>query len=459
MMRIKTLRTRFALWTTALLLGILSVFGRFVYVNLSLNLHTSIDDSLSLSAVQTSANLNVENGRILPPEPITPEENGFQAFSERGLTLIVLDQNGNILQAAGHYQSAPAPIDRTQTDGSFTALHIAGDDDSIRVYTLPVLDNEQLVGWVQAMQSLSGVQDTLDHLLLALLLGGGTLSILAGFGGYFLAARALAPMDDITRTAAHISCVDLSARLDIPDTGDEVSRLAGTFNDMLTRLENGFKRERQFTADASHELRTPLAAMQTILSVMREGERPIIEYRAALDDLAEETDRLRGLVEDLLRLARGEGGQVHHPEPLDLSTLLIDIADSLRPLADSKGLVLTCDLPPTLPFSGDIDSLIRLFVNLLDNAIKYTERGGVTLSARREGKTLRIEVADTGIGIPPDHLPHIFERFYRVESARSSGGAGLGLAIARQIAQAHSGDIEVRSTCGAETTFTVILSE
>jgi signal transduction histidine kinase len=166
---------------------------------------------------------------------------------------------------------------------------------------------------------------------------------------------------------------------------------------------------------------------------------------------------MRGLVEDLLRLARGENEFSFHPALLDLSLLLSDVADSLRPLADSKGLALTCNLPPTLPFSGDMDALIRLFVNLLDNAIKYTEKGSVTLSAHQEENAICATVSDTGAGIPAEHLPHIFERFYRAESARSSAGMGLGLAIARQIAQAHGGNITVKSTPNMGTTFTVQL--
>lgn len=457
MKRIKSLRTRFAIWITILILLILAAFGGFVYANLNLSLHTAIDNSLSLSAAQNAASLNVDNGKIIISEPITPEESGFQAFSERGLTLIVLSKDGTILESAGPFRNTLPTFEQANPNGSFSTVPIANNEDPIRVYTLPVLDNQRIVGWVQAIQSLGSVRDTLDRLLLALVLGGGLLSILAGFGGYFLAARALAPIDNITRTAENISSEDLSARIALPDTEDEVSRLATTFNNMLSRLENGFKRERQFTADASHELRTPLAAMQAILSVVREGERPAAEYRQALDDLADESNRMRGLVEDLLSLARGESGLTLQPESFDLSVLLSDVADTLRPLAQAKGLALVTQLPSQLPIKGDMDSLIRLFVNLLDNAIKYTEQGTITLSASQAGRKVHVTVSDTGIGIPAEHLPHIFERFYRVESARSSAGTGLGLAIARQIAQAHGGEINVESSPKVGTTFSVSL--
>jgi signal transduction histidine kinase len=197
--------------------------------------------------------------------------------------------------------------------------------------------------------------------------------------------------------------------------------------------------------------------MKTILNVMRDGKRPVEEYQEALDDLAEETDRLQGLVENLLQLARGEKGLKLHREEIDLSLLLADVGDSLRPLADNKHLILTCDLPPSLIISGDTDQLIRLIVNLLDNAIKYTERGTITISAQDKKEDAIIEVTDTGIGISPEHVPHIFKRLYTVDSARSSGGAGLGLSIARQIVQAHGGGIEVQSEVGNGTRFTVYL--
>jgi heavy metal sensor kinase len=457
MKRIKTIRTRFALWATALILAFLSAFGGFVYINLSLSLHTALDNALSLSAVQTAASLEVENGRILALEPVAPDESGSAAFTERELTLIVLSRDGAVLQAVGDYRANPIATSDTSSQGRFLTLPVPDDDDSLRAYILPVLDNDQVVGWVQAMQSLGSVEDSLQRLLIALLLGGGLLTLLAGFAGYFLASRALAPIDEITYAARRISTEDLSARLDLPDTGDEVSRLASTFNDMLKRIESGFKRERQFTADASHELRTPLAAMQAILMVVREGERPVQEYLQALDDLVEEANRLRGLVENLLYLARGEGVLTLQTERIDLSILLSDVSDSLRPLAQAKCLALTCDLSPDLLISGDTDQLIRLFVNLLDNAIKYTERGSITLSAQSTEQGIQVEITDTGAGIPPEHLAHIFERFYRVESARSSGGAGLGLAIAQQIVQAHGGALEVRSILEVGTTFTVKL--
>jgi signal transduction histidine kinase len=276
-------------------------------------------------------------------------------------------------------------------------------------------------------------------------------------GGYFLASGALKPVNEIINTARRISAEDLSARLNLPDNGDELGRLAHTFDNMLARLDDAFQRERQFTLDASHELRTPLAAMQAIIGVTRSQPRTHLEYENALDDLAEETDRLRALTEDLLLLARGQQLAPPEPEPVDLSALLEDVAETLSPLAEAKGLALECHVAPNLTIHSDRDSLIRLFVNLVDNAIKFTQSGKVTVAALIESGLIRIDVIDTGKGIMSEHLGHVFDRFYRVDAARAQIGAGLGLAIALQIARACGGDITVTSNWGGGTTFSVTL--
>ena len=455
----RTLRARFALSLTALILAFLAAFGGGIYFTFSRSEYSEVEDSLSLSAEQVRASLYEDDGSVqMPnPDPTASHLAEFNAFTQRELTLMILSSDGVILEAAGPYRDDPVPVSPSLSQPVFQTLNETNHSDPIRVYILPIIEGGHVLGWIQTMQSLGSTEESLDRLRSVLLIGTGVLSLLAGFAGYFLAARALAPIDEITDTAHRISTEDLSARLKLPDTGDEVSRLANTFDEMLARIESGFARERQFTSDASHELRTPLTAMKTILNVIREGERPTQEYRQALDDLAEETDRLHGLVENLLQLARGEKGLKLHRQEIDLSLLLADVADSLRPLAEDKPLTLTCDLPPSLVISGDTDQLIRLIVNLLDNAIKYTERGTITLSAHATEENAVIEVADTGIGISPEHLPHIFKRLYTVDAARSSGGAGLGLSIARQIVKAHGGRIEVQSEAGHGTRFTVYL--
>lgn len=460
MKRFSTLRARFALWVAGLLLVALLAFGVLVYVSLSSSLKAGVDDSLQLSAAQANAAVNIEDGELAVADGI-PETPALSGLQERGFTIRVLNTAGQMLQAVGPYHALPvvaADIDRAmQHQSFFTTVAAPTSADIIRFYTTPIVENDHLIGVVQVARTLEDVQDTLQRLLAALLISIPVLVCGAAAGGYLLAARALTPIDTITRTARRISAEDLHARLSLPATNDEVGRLAATFDTMLERLDASFQRERQFTADASHELRTPLAAMQAILGVIREQRRTPEDYEHALDDLAEETNRLRALADDLLHLAHGEAYLTVARETMDLTTLLQDVTDSLAPLAEAKGLSIRCETLHPLIVDGDRDGLIRLFVNLLDNAIKYTECGGITVRALIGTDSADVIIADTGIGIAADQLPHVFDRFYRVETARTTHGAGLGLAIAQDIAHAHGSTIAVQSRVGAGTTFTVRL--
>ncbi len=460
MKRFKTLRFRFGLWVAGLLLSVLVIFGAFVYFSLATSLSASIDSSLQLSAAQAITAVNIENGQInfldsVPEGPVATE------LSERGLTIRILDPSGHILESFGTFQSLPVDLPNLeairQGQSVFTTTTAETGDERVRVYTTAITEDKTLVGIVQVAQSLASVDNTLRQLLVVLLGGVPLLTLAAGLGGYVLAARALAPIDHITQTAGRISGEDLSARLNLPATPDEVGRLATTFDSMLARLDESFKRERQFTADASHELRTPLAAMQAILGVIREKPRTAEDYQQALADLSEETDRLRLLTEDLLHLARGDTQVLEIDEQVNLSALLNDVAESLRPLAEAKGLQLTAHIPEALALHGNTDGLIRLFVNLLDNAVKYTERGEITLTAQASPDCIEVTVKDTGLGIAAEHLPHIFDRFYRVDVSRSTHGAGLGLAIALDIARAHKGQLEASSLLEHGSSFTLHL--
>ncbi|HLF27989.1 MAG TPA: ATP-binding protein [Anaerolineae bacterium] len=463
MKRLKTLRVRFALWTAGLLFAALALFGLFVYANMSRSLVTAVDETLRLVVIQLVAEVDLRGGElVLSENPIEDPE--YAQLREQGFSMRILNLDGQALQAYGPYRDLPyPPADFTVSEqpGEFTTITDPDSQDPVRVYTSPLVVDDQVVGKLQVAQNLKNVRRTLDLLLLTLLIGGPLIVIAAGGGGYFLAARALTPIDTITRTARHISAEDLSARLNLPETDDEMGRLAATFDSMLSRLDDAFRRERQFTADASHELRTPLSAMQTIIASTLARRRALAEYEQALSDLSQEAEHMRTLTEELLHLARNDAlRQPAKFERVDLSILLKDVVDSLRPLAEAKGLKLIDHVPEAgLTLMGDSDGLIRLFVNLLDNAIKYTEQGLITLSAKPcNGELLAVAISDTGVGIPPEHLPRVFNRFYRVDESRSKEGAGLGLSIALNVARAHGGQIDVESKVGKGTTFTVQLS-
>ena len=454
----RSLRVRFGLGVVGLMVVALALFGTFVYLDVDKGLRSGVDDSLRVSASQAAATVDLDNGKPVLGDSLSGST-ALSSLQARGHTVRYLGPNGDILGGFGPLWNSKVNAQSLAAAQSghpaFFDVSDAAAHKDYRLYTLPVLASQTVVGYVQVFQSLDSVEETLAELLAALLVGGVVITVAGGLAGYFLAGRALAPIDAITRTARRISARDLSARLNISTSDDEVGRLASTFDDMLERLESSFKRERQFTADASHELRTPLAAMEAILSVVRSEPRETVEYEQALDDLAEETARLRALAEDLLRLARGAQPVSAEFAPVDISVLVQDVVDALRPLAEGKDLYLECDIALDLTLTGDSDSLIRVFLNLVDNAIKFTEHGGVTVKAYSEAGTAVVEVSDTGIGIPPELLPNIFERFYRADSSRSTAGTGLGLALALQIVQNHGGTLSARSSEGEGSTFTV----
>jgi heavy metal sensor kinase len=460
MMRMtKTLRTRFALWVAGLLFATLVTVGLLVYVALAHNLGSAIDTELRLSAAQAAnaADIDDDDGELELFDGIAAAE-ALNSFEERGLTIRLLTPAGSLLDAVGPLSELPV-----QSQDLERALHgeaiystIVAHGQKVRIYTIPVVDDEH-TGIVQSAQPLTEMQRSLDQLATALLIIVPLIVVVAGGGGYLLAARALEPIESITRAAEQISAEDLHARINLPHADDEVSRLARTFDSMIARLEAAFQRERQFTSDASHELRTPLTGMELILSVTRAEPRTPKVYEQALDDLAKEVTRLRRIVEDLLELARGTSRWQTNTEELDLAELLLDVNDTLRPRAEAKGVELSCTTPTALPTIADRDGLTRLFINLIDNAVNYTDQGTIQVLGKQDGTAIVVTIADTGSGISEEHVPHLFDRFYRGDLGHRGGGAGLGLAIAKEIAEAHNGSIAVQSKLGVGSTFTVRL--
>jgi heavy metal sensor kinase len=459
--RIHSLRTRFGLWVAALVLVALAAFGVFVYLQVERALVDSFDDSLRVSASLAASDVTVTDGVLVIEESMTEVNLELEVLLAQGDTIKYLDVDGGVISGFGAWVSLPldsvALAAVRSGNSAFSYTRDTMTYREYRAYIMPLVRDGKVVGFAQALHDSGTLRRAMGALLAALLIGGGVVALGTGLLGYFLARRALRPVATITKTARRISGQDLSARLGLSGVDDEVGRLAETFDEMLERLEQSFKRERRFAADASHELRTPLAAMEAILGVVRAEPRDAADYQKALDDIADETSRLRALVEKLLELARSSRPTATDFTQVDVSTLVEDVGEVLRPLARAKGLSLECRLEPGLIVSGDSDSLIRLFLNLVENAIKFTERGGVTISARRRGDGAVVEVADTGLGIAAERIPHVFERFYRGDPSRSAPGTGLGLALAQQIALNHKGTLTARSSEGEGSVFTVTL--
>jgi heavy metal sensor kinase len=313
----------------------------------------------------------------------------------------------------------------------------------------------------QVAATLAPVEHELSELLAVLLLAGPLALAGALGGGYLMARKALAPVDRMAAAADQITATRLDRRLEVPNPDDELGRLARTLNGMIARLERSFEEIRRFTADASHELRTPLAVLRSAAEVALRTDREPEHYRRVLEEQLEEIAHLSRLAERLLFLCREDAGLVGtNRQTLKLEEIVRDAADLMQPVAEAKGLRLTVERLESCPVSGEESHLRRLFLNLLDNAVKYTRAGGtITVRAEATDGKARVVFTDTGVGIAPEQLPRVFDRFFRVDAARElePEGAGLGLAISRAIAEGHSGTIEIVSTHGQGTSVTVLL--
>lgn len=317
---------------------------------------------------------------------------------------------------------------------------------------------------VRAAASLAPVEESLRELRWLLSILAPSLLLITGGICYWIGSRALAPIDAMTRLARSTGVKDLSKRLPVPTARDELARLAEAWNEMLGRLEESVDRIHRFTADAAHELRTPLTALRTTAELAVRRERQIDEYRESLEQVVVLSERMSLLLDGLLTLARGDDVlPVRTVGRVELVSIVQVVCSELRPMFTSKGVLLEVDAsqePHVV--RGDPEGLERLLTSLVENALKYTAVGGrVTIGIVREGSEEVVEVSDTGCGIPQESLPLIFDRFYRVDSSRDrqSGGHGLGLAIAQQIARFHNTEIEVRSTVGKGSCFRLRLPE
>jgi heavy metal sensor kinase len=295
----------------------------------------------------------------------------------------------------------------------------------------------------------------------AWLLGGtgATVFVLGLAGGWWISRRELRPIADISATAVKIASGDLAQRIPIDDVG-ELSDLARVLNDTFARLHESLVRQARFTADASHELRTPVSVLLTQTQSTLARERSVAEYQESLAACQDAAQRMRRLIDSLLTLARLDAGDAHPPRSAcNLDEIVSDTVELLRPLARERGLTVTTDLKAA-PCHGDPEQLGQVMANLIGNAVHYNRPGGtVVIRTAAESGTAVVSIADTGLGIATEDLPHIFERFYRADKARSnaSGRTGLGLAIARAIVEAHGGTIMANSRPGEGSTFTVRL--
>jgi heavy metal sensor kinase len=451
MIQARSVRVRLTVWYLVILFATLMVFAVVVYLGVAHDLRAEMDSTLEQVAV-TVLDFSSASGPQLDADAL-PARYAASLY----------DPAGQLRAIAGTHGSLPLDTADELSRGHAVWRSIILDEDSWRVYARPIMADGRVVALVQVGTPEEPFDRAVDRLSMLLAAVVPLALLLAGGGGLFLAGRAFDPIDRITRTAAEIGGEDLTRRL--PDqvvrAPGELGRLAATFNHMLDRLENAFQRQRRFTADASHELRAPLTLLLGQVDVALQRPRSGEEYTHVLRGLREDILRLRRLADVLLALARADARQdLLSPEPLDLGELVQQVVDAMAPSADERQIRLEAQSTPGVVIHGDQARLMQLLLNLVENAFNHTLPGGrVIVSAAPGGnpEMACLSVRDTGCGIAPEHLPHVFERFYRADSARTTGGAGLGLAICSWIVEAHGGQVEVDSELGVGTTFTVSL--
>ena len=479
-----SIRFRLTLWFVIILGIVLGIFSLFIYASQSRDLRVDAAQSMQvkLSRLQAYFRSDAWQNSNLSPADV-PGENG-QALLQAGDFIFLATPDGQVLenwgakpQDPGHMVSGLLSVVNQSRDFNVYEQAIAIVDDTNRASTsnylfvvVPVLRREALLGFL-ILGSPSPLEAQLRRLRISLLIGNLGMLVVAFLGGLWLADRAMRPVKSITQTARAISETDLNRRLNL-EGRDELAQLAATFDTMLSRLQKAFERQRRFVADASHELRTPLTIINLEVGRVLTGNRKIAEYQHALQVVDLESTRMTRLVNDLMTLARMDSGQtILKQEELDLSEVTLEAYERMLPLAENREIALDIGEMSELPVRGDRQYLIQMISNLIENAIKYGNTGDrvrlETQPATLDGSPVALlRVSDTGRGIPPEHLPHLFERFYRVDAARardlqedagSPAGTGLGLSIVSWIVRSHGGHISVESEPGKGSIFEVSL--
>ena len=478
-----SIRLRLALWYTAFLAVMFVIFAPAVYVAVEKQLLGEVDRWLAPVGERVLRSVT-DNAKALDslksPGPAQGtgdasaaqilsalsayQDLDLERFTSPGVFVELLDANGKVMARSPNLQGKSLSI----PDGAFASAWW-GTPDSFtanwngaryRGYLVPIAGDKEPRGFVLVGRSLQQIDDALGTLRILLIVGNLAGLALAVGVGWLITRNSLRPIEEITNTARSIALSQgFGQRLTVGKSRDEVGTLAVTFNEMLASLDEAYAAQRRFVADASHELRSPLTSIRSNIDILRRAlDAPREDRAEALADVAAEVDRLSRLTSDLLLLARSDAGHKVEMSKLSLDHLVTDVHRRME--TQARGVALRLGPARKVTVMGNQVWLKQLLLILLDNALKYTPSGGsVNLSLERDGGSALVKVSDTGIGIAAEDLPHVFERFYRADKARArdEGGAGLGLAIARWIAEEHDGDLTVESEPGRGTTFTLRL--
>jgi heavy metal sensor kinase len=446
----KHVRARLTLWYVAILAGVLLIYGTSTCAIVLLQLRTQVDH-LAIEDVETvegflsfgsNATLGLRNGYRYHPETAEMQQRFLEVRAEDGTLLYKSEGLGERVLAG-----KPEPGEGME---SYTRRSIRMTDGTpVRLISRrQVIEGHPIL--IRVGFSEEPMWERFWQLVLGLLVGLPLALGLAGFGGNYLARRALSPVERMARRAEEISAQRLGARIDVENPDDELGLLAKSFNETLARLERSFEQLKRFTSDASHELRTPLTAIRSVGEVALQQEGGRDHYREVIGSMLEETERLSRLVESLLTISRADSGQIQLKQAsIALLPLVHDASSLLDVLAEEKGQALSIEGDDSIEVKGDRVILRQVVINLLDNAIKYSPRDGriSVRVTRNNSRHACVEVEDCGPGIAPEHRDKVFDRFYRIDEGRSreAGGAGLGLALAKWGAEAHGGRLELDS--------------
>ncbi len=468
------IRLQLMFWYSVVFVGLMALSGAVFYFRFQTTLAGSLDTALQLQAQQIAGDITEERG-AMSIHDATADLPGFDPVDQRvhlppadvnlGVLVRVLNGHGIPFRTTPAFetvlvptQSVTQPLHGLPWQGTITTV----DGQAVRLYSRALTQDGQIFGVVQVATSLTQVQTTLHDVLIDLLWITPLLLLLSALVGFWFAARAFAPIQRLTQTARIIKEGDLRQRVPLPRAHDELRHLAVTLNEMIAHLEQAILRQRRFVADASHELRTPITVIRSKAKLALLQVFTPEEYANVFQTIHNEAERLGRLISDLLALARADEGQVRlEEETLRFDLLVEAVAAAVDTVAAQHQVTVQVLVSEPVNVRGDEARLMQVVMNLLENAIGYNEPGGrvfVSVQAK-QGQAVLI-VRDTGIGIAQEHVPSLFDRFYRIDPARRhsiGGNSGLGLSIVEWIVKAHGGAVSVESQVGAGSTFTVTL--
>jgi two-component system OmpR family sensor kinase len=462
----KSIRSQLTIWYAVVLTFIFVVSDIILYRSFKLSLTGTMDQTLYTAAEEVEQSIfkvpmekweaaikQLERGFLvnrlfIQVLEVSPKKtDGFRVAARSGVL------SGNISHQKVwdelSHQLPAKPVYMNVTEES-PAIH------PLRIILYPVQHAENKAYLIQVGTSLKKIFSTLEDFLTILIFSGPILLLVSVLGGYFILTRVLQPMKAVVKTAQKITTEDLSLRIESKNQKNEIGQLITTLNEMISRLEHSVLQIKQFSIDASHDLKTPLTVIRGEIDIALRKNRPATEYIKTLTSVREEANKLERIIDNLLFLSRIDSRDYQRSfEKIHLDEILLEVFEKTASLANKKGLSYVLEKMERVPIQGDPILLNRLLMNLVDNAIKYTLPGGqVKISLKNTGKKAKFTIQDTGIGIPADSLPFIFNRFYRVDQSRSqpNEGAGLGLSIVKKIADIHQAEIEVHSQLNKGTT-------